>query len=302
MAEYQDPTPGSQSSSSADAYVGQLIAQAMSAKQQQGGGADSPIVPLWRVRPASTSGGAGSSAAADRTYSQTRRSPFQIGEGPGVGTVLAPSATSTPAPQFYTTNYAEAYWLDMSEEDRKAFMESAQREGFWKPSQGADGLVSAWGKAVSLAAQYNQNHDKGKWISPFEAIEKMSIADMAGQNLAHDQFSTETTYRKFTANELMGNAKAILQQELGRNPTASEMKAFTAAVNQASMDNPQTVTRQTTQNADGTTSSAVTSVEGGNFDPNAVILDEVDDSQEFKDFQAASVYYPALLQALDSVV
>lgn len=305
MAMFQEPAPPSPTPGNGQISL-ESIASAVEARMGQSATQskdDIPIVPLWRVRPAADHPQKvtppGSVAMADRYYEDRPPKPsiFQVGTPAGTGTVR----TGSSGPDYQSVNVAEAYWLDMSDEDRKAFMESAKKEGFWNPNQGADGLVSAWGKAVALAAQYNGTHDKSKWISPFEAVEKMAIADMAGQNMAHDGFSTETSYRKFSQNEIMSNAKSVLQQELGRNPTSSEMKAFTAAVNMASMQHPQTVTRQQVDDGQGGT-SAVSTVTGGSFDPNAVIEAQVNGTQEFKDFQAASVYYPALIQALDSVV
>lgn len=308
MVAFQDQlTPPSPTPGNGFDVAGALLAyQAAAGGQSSQSKDDIPIVPLWRVRPApqpqKRSSGAGSAALADRYASDVPPKPsiFQVGTPAGTGTVRTGGSA---APDYKSVNMAEAYWLDMSDEDRKAFMESAKKEGFWNPNQGADGLVSAWGKAVALAAQYNQAHsdDKSKWISPFEAIQKMAIADMAGQNLAHDGFSTETSYRKFSQNELMSNAKSVLQQELGRNPTSSEMKAFTAAVNAASLLHPQTVTRQQVDDGQGGT-SAVSTVTGGNFDPNAVIDAQVHGTQEYNDFQAASVYFPALMQAVGATV
>lgn len=263
-------------------------------------GPDAPLVPLWRVRPPSTkpgssaaadraisgmsSSGAGSAAAADRAISDRTGDPYAPGLDPK------------------TQEYAEAYWIDMSEEDRAAFMETAKSAGLFKDSMGGDGLAQAWSKAVALAAQYNANHNKDEWLSPFEAADKLALKALADDDGTMDFMDRSTTVHQFTENELSSQAEAVLQRELGRNPTASELRAYTLAVNEAALANPTKVTEQGTKSADGSVTDSARVVSGANFDPTQEIEEMVRGTKEHDDFQAAAVYYPALLQALGAVV
>lgn len=284
----------------AEIDVQKIIADAVAASGQGGSGAnaaDLPIIPLWQTRPANAApkvagkSGAGSSAAADRVIAD---------KPPLAGNVNPMWVTGKPATgnEYSSMTAAEGHWMDMSTDDRMAFAKAAEKAGVWKPSQGADALFQAWGKAVGWAGKYNNLHqdDKSKWLSPFEAVTNMQIAGMADNNQSHDGFSTEATVQQFTTGQLQSQAKQILQQELGRNPTDSEMKAYTAAVNAAARANPQQVTQQQTLNPDG--SQSTSRVVNGGVDPNAIIQDMASGTQESDAYKSAAVYLPALQQAI----
>jgi hypothetical protein len=263
--------------------------------------ADRALVPLWIVRPkTATTGGHGSSAAADRDYPDPTRTggPNPIWVTGSQGML---KAGQDAAPQYYTKDAAEAYWLDMTDKEHTAFADAAEKAGFWKPSQGQDALVAAWGHAVSLAEQYNANkQNQSDWLSPFEAVNRLAVKAMADGDQSHDGFSTQTTIKQYSQGELLGQARQILQSELGRNPTESEMKAYTAAVNLAARNNPTIVTGQTIDNGDGSTNQ--NQVVGAQVDPGAIITGMAENTQEHDQYQAATTYYQALLGALDSVV
>lgn len=289
----------------ADIDVNQIIAAAM-AQQGQGATAveDMPLIPLWQVRPPSTSGNAGSSAAADHSTA-----PIS-GTGAGSAALADRYITDQPARAgdadgSVTMSAAEGHWMDMTAEERMAFAAAAEKAGVWKKSLGADALFQAWGKAVGWAAKYNGLHKDNKrmWLSPFEAVTNMQIAGMADDDLDHDGFSTESTVQQFTTHDLRMQAKQILQSELGRNPTDSEMKAYTAAVNAAARLNPRTTTTQQVINPDGSRSSD--SVVTGGMDEAAVagtIQDMAGDTQEAADYKTAAMYLPALQQAIGASI
>jgi len=288
----------------ADIDVNQIIAAAQAAAQQGQSGSieDIPLIPLWQVRPASsakksgTGGGAGSSAAADRALSD--RPPTAGNVNPIWQTVAQPLAGN----DYSTMTAAEGHWMDMSAEERMAFAAAAEKAGVWKKSQGADALFQAWGKAVGWAGKYNNLHqdNKDKWMSPFEAVSNMAIAGLADDNQSHDGFSTQTSIQQFSVQQLQQNARQILQQELGRNPTGSEMKAYTAAVNAAARANPQMVTQQQTLNSDG--SQSTDRVVNGGIDPNEIIQGMAQGTQESADFKTAAQYLPALQQAIGASI
>lgn len=290
----QQPTVPGQGTSD-DAFIQQMILQAK-ANQAGSSTTDQPIVPLWLKRPEKPF----DSKAALQSTTFAPKPPARTG-GPNPIWLIGQQTPGQPEPSYYTRDAAEAYWLDMNDEEHTAFADAAQKAGFWKPSQGMDALVSAWGHAVSLAAQYNANKtDKNAWLSPFEAIDKLAVKAMADGDQSHDGFSTQTTIKQYSQGELMGQARQILQAELGRNPTGSEMKAYTAAVNAAARANPSIVTGQANTSADGSTNQ--TQVVGAQYDPGATITGMVENTAEHDQYQAATTYYQALLGALDSQV
>jgi hypothetical protein len=284
----------------AEIDVQKIIADAVAASGQGGSGAnaaDLPIIPLWLTRPANAApkgvskSGAGSSAAADRGIAD--KPPLAGNVNPMWVTGAQPTGN-----EYSSMTAAEGHWMDMSTEDRMTFAKAAEKAGVWKASQGADALFQAWGKAVGWAGKYNNLHqdDKSKWLSPFEAVTNMQIAGMADDGRSHDGFSTEATVQQFSPGQLQQQAKQILQQELGRNPTDSEMKSYTAAVNAAARANPQQVTQQQTLNPDG--SQSTDRVVNGGVDPNAIIQDMASGTQESDAYKSAAVYLPALQQAI----
>lgn len=289
----------------ADIDVNKIIAAAQ-AQAGQGPAAveDMPLIPLWQVRPPSTANNAGSSAAADHNVTPSA--------GVGAGSAAAADRYIADAPRragdadgSVTMSAAEGHWMDMTAEERMAFAEAAEKAGVWKKSLGADALFQAWGKAVGWAGKYNALHKDNKrmWLSPFEAVTNMQIAGMADDDLSHDGFSTESTIQQFTTHDLRMQAKQILQSELGRNPTDSEMKAYTAAVNAAARLNPRTTTTQQVINPDGSRSSD--SVVTGGMDEAAVagtIQDMAQGTEESDAYKTASVYLPALQQAIGAAI
>lgn len=272
---------------------------------------DSPIVPLWESRPAAPrTGGAGSSAAAE----------YDAGT-PGAGSANAAEYDASQQPAYQapldvrTKSYAESHWLDMSIQERQAFATKAQQAGLWKPTQGAEALGQAWVKSVNDAYQYNANHDKSAWISPFEAVQMLGAQNLADANGTFNGYAkTQEIIHQFNVNELYGQAEQILQKELGRSPTDSEMKAYTAAVNHAAAMNPVTMTEAgstPSDQIDPTTGAPLVAdtqkvYSGGGpysaYDPTKTIEDMVRATPEHAQYQAAVDYFPAVMQALGAVV
>lgn len=290
------PTPGSGGSFNADSLVQMYLQQAQDAgpSGEQTPLAQRQIIPLWATRPKPVSGstnpiwvrsptrGAGSANAAEN------------------GATFPSTGPVVPQSKVVDSNTAEVYWLDMTDQERMSFADQAKASGLWNPTSGGAGLAQAWSHAVDLAMNYNASHKEGEWLSPFEAANKLAIKAMADANASHDAFSTQTTHRSYSQTELLGQAKQILQQELGRNPTASEMKVFTSAVNRASAASPTTVTTRTHTDASGNTQTDQ-QVQDSGYDPSGTILGMVDNTKESQNYQAVQ-YYQAALAALGSIV
>lgn len=281
----------------------QLIGAAAAAN---GGGAtaleDQPIVPLWQTRPPSKVGNAGSSAAADHNLGTSKSTGAGSANAAERAMSDRPAADLDPTSSSVSMSAAEGHWMDMTAEERMAFAAAAEKAGVWKKSLGSDALFRAWAKAVGWAGKYNNLHKDNKrmWMSPFEAITNLAITGLADDDQDHDGFSTEATIQQFNLSQLTSQARQILQNELGRNPTDSEMKAYSAAVNAAARANPQMVTQQQTENPDGSTSTS--RVVSGGIDPNEIIQGMAEDTQESDDYKTAAQYLPALQQAISASI
>lgn len=292
------PTPAP----SAQVPDSQILAALMAQSSGVGGGADSPIVPLWMARPVQP--------MANGAY------PKRYGpDGPQSDTSPISYVDEAYSRQQYSTkSAAEMAWLDMGDKERKAFADKALAAGMWNPKNPTS-LGEAWARAVGMAADYNtaQGEDKTKWVSPWEVVDKMYAAYVAAtggtmQSPLDTGWKTETTknVKQFSEADLQRTAEQVLQQELGRNPTAAEMKAYTIAVNQASAANPQIVNsqyRNTQFDAQGNPIARETQNVSSSemFDPTLTIEQQARATQEAQNYRAQG-FYDAAMKALGAVV
>lgn len=279
----------------------QILALFEGAQGTKDGGADSPIVPLWVSRPVQP--------MANGFY------PKRYGPG-------GPSSDTSPLSyvdeafskaRYASKGAAEMAWLDMEDKDRRAFADRALAAGMWNPKDGAQGLIRAWSQAVDMASTYNASNDKAKWVSPWEAVDKLYAAYTAASGgtvmspLDTGWRTDKTkTVQNFTEDSIRKTAEQILRQELGRGPTDAEVKAYTIAANQAAAANPQIVTtrtRNTAFDAQGNPISQETqrSVSGDPFDPSLTIEQQARGTEEAKAY-AAQNYYNAAMQALGAII
>lgn len=272
-----------------------------------GGGAGQPasaIVPLWLTR-------ASNSAPPAKTR------PGRSGEIDYEIASARSDFRATPT----TQDAAEQYWMDMPDEERRAFTQKAIKAGMWEPKDGPGGLFRAWAQAVGFAASYNGAHpgEKDKWLSPWEAVDKLYAAGYAGSNGAIDGIGKGnkpfTGWRTnkynqvstFTDQQIKQTAEKVLQQELGRDPTKAEVAAYTIAANKAAAENPQMVTERTRDTAWDEAGRPIDSetqrvTQGDSFDPSQTIQDMARGTQEHKNVKAATDYFSAAMQALGSIV
>lgn len=263
----------------------------------QSGTAPQQVVPLWVTRPRSAP-------------SLTGRGRQEFGSTSEALAIM----DDIEEPQYFDPDFAASAWIDLSDADKQEFAKRVQAAGAWEPTDGASRLVALWTDMVGKAAAYNSARpgSKDKWLSPFEAVEKLYPASVAGSDGAINGFTGWRTQRNkqfqsFTEDELEQTAEEILQRALGRNPTDDELKAYTIAANQEAKKRPQVVTtktRDTAFDAEGRPidSETVQSVDGEAYDPSSTIQDLVEGTQEYEDVQAATTYFPAVIQALNAVV
>lgn len=255
---------------------------AMGAQSGSGATADDAIIPLWVKRP---------------DIGPARKEPH-------AWMYVNPKEIPATGPQYsmFTADAAENAFLDMTLEEKRQFVAAASRVGLVGKSPSGSEVASAWAKAVGLARQYNTGKSKDKWVSPWEAMDKLALYDAASNGAGYDGFTrtqTQSSIRNYTQSELTGTAEQILRKELGRGPTKAELAAYTIAVNNASKASPEVSTQTVTQDVAGNTSSSA--VNSGGIDPAQVITDSARTNPERARYQAAAVYLPTLLNALGAV-
>lgn len=226
-------------------------------------------------------------------------------------------ATGPDADPLMTSDQANAAWIDLTDADKAQFVKLAQEAGvdITNASQAAD----AWSNAVKGAENYNASKggDSSKYLSPFEFMDKLGGFSKASQSGGtYDGFKQNITrtYKSFTEDQVANSATDVFRQELGRGPTAEEIKAMTLALNKQAMDHPDITTNTSVSGGGASTNpfladqgsgapdpSQNTVVNSGGFDPSQSLLEMARQSPDHAVFQAASTYYNAAMQALSAI-
>lgn len=259
----------------------------------------SNIVPLWRARPRGMT---------------ERVNPGQFGDdvrSSGGGRVTAGRAPLTlQGRESYTPNYAASSFLDMEDEDRAAFERLAIASGLMRPTdEDPDALANAWRKAVGYAADYNQDRDEGKWISPWEAVARLGAEQAAREGGAYDPFKPRTVKdsRKISRDFLKGEGaeaitrtlESLFNSEMGRAPTVEERAVYQKLVQKAYDASPEVQETTTTTDVHGNSNSE--SVQSGGIDTTATLLDSVREDPETQAFAAGSTFFEAAMRALGAI-
>lgn len=254
-----------------------------------------PIVPLWKIR----------SQAKVPVVKARGGMDSSEWDAEGSGPRLVPPSDAQPGNQYGTQDAAENQWLDMSESDRREFMALAQSIGLVGDTPSPADLYSAWAKAVQAAQSYNSTQsDKGKWLSPWEAIGKMAMKGAAGSGSGYSGFvgtrkSKSVNKRVYTLQEVQAAANSIARDALGRDLKPEELQAALSQINRASELSPEVSDTTQTTDANGNTSSTTTN--SGGIDPNAIVQDAAKKNPEYARVQAGMTYFKAAMSALDAV-
>lgn len=183
-----------------------------------------------------------------------------------------------------------------------------------------DDVLKVWGQAVNRAQMISFATEGKRQLTPWDVLDltkKETLrAGITYNGGAAGGVPKEGSmgYTKFTQTDRQiqdvtkGDAYAVLKraasEALGRAPTTDELRAFTSVANHAASEDPTTTTTTSTiDNALGKTKSSSSKTKKG-FGPNdlGMLGDKKADTPEAGAYQAAGMYYNALVQALESVV
>jgi hypothetical protein len=136
---------------------------------------------------------------------------------------------------------------------------------------------------------------------------KQQTVPIDGQTRSH--ISTQTTRDILDPADAKGLTRAMLQQELGRDPTQAEFEDFVAMLQQATRDNPTHSTTTTQQQYDATTgqwydTNTSTTSSGGISQTGLQELaqEKAQQNPDWAEWQAVGTYAPALFDALGATV
>lgn len=163
------------------------------------------------------------------------------------------------------------------------------------------GFIGLWQKAVANAAAFQA---AGKRLTPMQVLEYGATgnsqlrAERAQGPGIHTQKKRDIDITDPTS------AKALIRQAfktaLGRDPTDAEVHTLAGSLTAAEKANPRVTTTSANFDAQGVQQGPMTTTTTGGIDANAFVATQLQDDPEAKEFQAASTYFPALMQLLGS--
>lgn len=164
-----------------------------------------------------------------------------------------------------------------------------------------DKVSQAYQRVLELTATMNA---AGRNVTPEDVMRRFLGGGSGG--LSRPSTYTETTRSVDLTNPKSARAllKQALQQELGRDPSAAEQQAFLGALQAAEREDP--TVRSSTYKLDPETGQyrQTASTTKGGVDPSAYTDDYKDrhNQREAGAYQAAAVYFPALMEAVGAAV
>lgn len=176
-------------------------------------------------------------------------------------------------------------------------------------------LEKAWQSVVMETAQKNAN---GIWVTPQQLIQqRVDYALDAAKGTKMEDFLKGTTPKEekpfsgtkeftsvsrdiFSASEAKGVIRGVLQQELGRDPTAEEFQDFIDALQTEQRQNPSRTTTSTVyREGDAVSQSSTTT---GGIDPGEFALQQAQANPDWAEWQAVGTYFPAAMDTLGAGV
>lgn len=176
-------------------------------------------------------------------------------------------------------------------------------------------LEEAWGQVVMETAQKNAN---GVWVTPEQNIQQQidynrsaaagtelegfftgkAGAEKAGFTGTKKQTSISRDI--FSASEAKGLIRGVLQQELGRDPTAEEFDDFIDALRTRQRKNPtESTTAQVYRKGDLIRSETTTT---GGISPTEYAAEWAQSQPDWAEWQAVGTYFPTVLNTLGAGV
>lgn len=186
--------------------------------------------------------------------------------------------------------------------------EKARYEGYFRrffPSGASfDSYQGLWAQASQYAAQVNRDDPNARW-STWDALDKMWKTFSSGGGGAGGGGPTSYTNRSTQINltgrdESNATLDQALTEMLGRTATDQEKARFLKALNAEERANPSTSVTRGTQSGSSSTSS--TTSQASSVSAGARALEFATEQEGFAEYQYATTYMDAMLEALSSPV
>jgi hypothetical protein len=187
--------------------------------------------------------------------------------------------------------------------------ERERYQGYFKrffPQGGSfDQYGALWSNAAQYAAQVNRDDPNARW-TPWDALDRMwslySKGGGGGAGGGGSSFSSTSTSVNLTGkDESDATLDQALSNLLGRTATDAEKKQFLSSLNAAERANPTVQTSSGTTSASGASRSSSTT-KSTSVSPAARAQSFAQNEEGFAEYQYATTYMDAMLEALNSPV
>lgn len=168
-------------------------------------------------------------------------------------------------------------------------------------------FLPAWKAAVGAANESwvaTEGGAKGSPLTPWDVFDLMKREGPGGAAAAgpHTATNVSRTINKLSDGGAWAVLKTAATQALGRAPTHEELRTFAAKANSIAVNNPDVVRSTTTTQPTGDSSTSSTRTQGATIDDFQMAAEKKLDTPESGAYQAATQYFNAMLQGLNSVV
>lgn len=180
-----------------------------------------------------------------------------------------------------------------------------------RPITSFEQFIGVWETAAITAGKSWAATDGGKKGSPLTIWDVFDLAKRDGSKYGYGDgsggaggttISKSTSVEKLSDGSVWSILKQAATQSLGRAPTTDELQRFASKANQVASANPTMSTTRTTTSAGGSTSHTTTQQGASAGDYQLAAENQANANPEAGAYQAASTYFNALIQGMESVV
>jgi hypothetical protein len=271
-----------------------------------------PAFPTWGQGAAGGGGYGGSSytpqpygsSYADQGLVYGLGAPNTFWTG-GTGSLAAIAGASRFKPQSMVELGRAANWITgtlASEGDKQKYQGYFKR--FFPQGGSFEQYGALWSNAAQYAAQVNRDDPNARW-SPWDALEKMwNLYSKSGGGAGGGGTSFSSVSRSVNLtgkDESDATLDQALSNLLGRTATDAEKKQFLSSLNAAERANP-TVQRSSGTTSAGGASTSSSTTQSTSVNAGARAQKFAEGEKGFAEYQYATTYMDAMLEALNSPV
>jgi len=192
-------------------------------------------------------------------------------------------------------NTAIYEWYNFDEDKQAGLAQDMYRYGLLENAADYDQAFKIWSLACQHAAGYAEH---GKQVTPYMVLDLLGGQFGKGNGLGGGPKTTTSTSRStsvITDASAHNAVRAMFQEQMGRDPTKSELRRYSSMIISRSKAKPTvSTTTSTTTAAGNTTSDTVTKAGYGAEDVEEDLRSRTENDPEYGAYQAATTYMNVL--------